>query len=518
MTASTLSSVNFSLGPRSTPQDVKDLRKSTWDYHRTYGMPVVHKHKWNARDVRNGLARKCPYHNMPGYEADYTHCPYCFGTGILGGWADGQIAYVTFSDAQENRIKVGPQGVLLFDREPQMVAPWLPEMGNGDLLVTADFDDNTFDVIDEKDRFTLNEVTPVTIRGFQKKVQTVEYRVNQQAMVDRVPDGDYLYEIPLVFDYNDLPDIPNDPNAPGVQTSTTRSLGIVGIESQGFVNTVRALRIFGAGTDISVTRGISIVGVSPNPGDVDVFFPPEQVIMSAYGTGTYGAGNYKTLTGFVTSADLGYKVRIKEEIIDALRASFESADFPNRDIIGNVKITLDYPMDEVHYPAIMVELDERVIQMAGVGHYELGEDEIGNVALLAHWRFEGSIKFTIFGLSSADRDILSSALVNMIAFPGANNAYKTFHTEIYDGEFIDMQISSDHIIPGGDSVTDVPWDAPTRKLYQATYSLEIMGEFFAVHDSGVLVTLDDVNIYPYRADQPEPIGSTNPKDLNEPWS
>lgn len=215
--------------------------------------------------------------------------------------------------------------------------------------------------------------------------------------------------------------------------------------------------------------------------------------------------------------DIGYKVRIKEEIIDALRAAFAEGSFPNRDKIGNVKVTLDYPTDQISYPAIMVELNEREINIAGVGHYELGENELGQQALLAHWRFNADVRFTIFGLTSADRDMLSSALVNIIAFPGASAAYKKFHTEIYDGEYIDMQIQASQIIPGGDSVLDVPWDDPTRKLYQSTYSIQIMGEFYATHDSGELVNINDVKVYPYRGDQAQPTGSVDPRDTNVPW-
>lgn len=273
MAATKLKTVIGSLGPKSTPQEIRDLRKSSWDFHKTYGMPVIHKHKWNARDVSKGYARLCPYHQMPGYESDYSNCPYCFGTGILGGWADGTVAYVTFADTQENRIRIGPQGVLLFDREPQMTAPWLPEMGNGDLLITGDFESDTFDIIEERDRYTMKEVTPVTVRGFQGKVQTVEYRVNQTAMVDRVPDFDRLYEVPIIFDYGSLPDVPTDPT--GTAVSVTVPLRIVGAEVSGRTNFVIGLRIFGGGTNSAATRSLSIIGVPSDQGDVDVYFPPE---------------------------------------------------------------------------------------------------------------------------------------------------------------------------------------------------------------------------------------------------
>src|SRR5436853_5860447 len=95
-----LTTVNFYLGPRSTPQDVRDMRQSTFEYQRKYGMPIIHKHRWNTRDVKTGLAVVCPYHDV-AYGSDFSNCPYCFGTGYLGGYADAQIFYATFADTAE---------------------------------------------------------------------------------------------------------------------------------------------------------------------------------------------------------------------------------------------------------------------------------------------------------------------------------------------------------------------------------------------------------------------------------
>lgn len=212
-----------------------------------------------------------------------------------------------------------------------------------------------------------------------------------------------------------------------------------------------------------------------------------------------------------------YKVGVKNEVVDALRQVFLS-DYPDPEFANRVNVTLEYPLSEIHYPAIMVTFNEGTIHIAGVGHRELTNDgKGGGNQMIAHWRFEGTITFTIYALSNLDRDLLSAALVNIIAFHGATSGNSRFYTEIFDSEYIDMQLGMDKITPSGDQVEAVPWDDPTRRLYTASYSVPIIGEFYAVRDTGLLVTIDDVEVFPYRPGQLPPTGSTDPRDINVPW-
>jgi hypothetical protein len=276
---STLEIINhLDVGPRGTPQDVQRQRRSSFEYHETYGQPMIFKHRWTRRDVDNGLAVPCPYHDE-AYDQDPATCPYCFGTGYLGGYADGVVAYVTFTDAPESRVRVGPGGVLLFQTDPDMQAPWLPEMGTGDLLIQAAFNDD-MEIIDLFDRFVLGDVKKITIRGYQEQVQNQEFRVNQQSSAIRVPDNDILQDVPVVFDYDqDFPDDPGDddddnPVPPAIRTQVQRSLRVVGRLPTGGSSVERSIGIAGFG-DLTVTsRGIRLIGEAPD-GDVDVFFTEE---------------------------------------------------------------------------------------------------------------------------------------------------------------------------------------------------------------------------------------------------
>lgn len=265
---------SLSLGPRSTPQEVKDLRKAVLDKHLQLGMPVIHKRRWTLKDVRDGHAKICPLHD-DALDSSGQWDNYCFGTGILGGWQDGAITYMTLSDTQEDTIRVGPGGALLFDRHPAFTAPWLPEMGDGDLIITADFDLNTWDILEERERYVLQEVTPKTMRGFQSKVQTKEYRVHQSGQVDKLPYDHEWYRVPIVFDYIGTPiptgpgpgDDPDDYPFPsptqGRYTEFSMSVRITGSDPGWITSaTERSAKVIGFGNATEHSQGVRVRGTS----------------------------------------------------------------------------------------------------------------------------------------------------------------------------------------------------------------------------------------------------------------
>lgn len=255
------------LGPRSTPHEVRDLRKASFDYHRKMGMAIIHKHKWNLRDVREGRAQICPYHDVTLGE-DSQFDPFCFGTGILGGFQDGVITYITLADTQEDRIRVSREGVLLMETHPQFTAPWVPDMGDQDLIITAEFDSENWEILQELDRYALQEVTHRTMRGFEKNKGG--YRVHQEGNMDKLPYSHKLYDVPIVFDYNNLPpvpvvpvggdpdDYPTDPNAR--ISSTDIAVRITGHEMGLSSETERGVHIIGLGNNSITTHDVRITG------------------------------------------------------------------------------------------------------------------------------------------------------------------------------------------------------------------------------------------------------------------
>lgn len=206
------------LGPAGTPQEVKDLRKSSFDLHDQLGTPVVFKHRWNLDDLVAGRTWRCPYHDELYGNRDTSWDTTCFGTGFVGGYSDGQIVFVTIQDTTEAAIRVTPQGVLTMDMHPALTAPWLPEMGDGDLIIMADFEPASWRITDTLERYVLRDVTPVSMRGpgwgRQNGALIHRQRISQQSQIDRLPPGHPLYQVPIVFDYSHVPVDPTPPYVP----------------------------------------------------------------------------------------------------------------------------------------------------------------------------------------------------------------------------------------------------------------------------------------------------------------
>jgi hypothetical protein len=257
----TIRSVIGFYGTRRDPQDIIDMRKSSMDFHTTLGQFVVHKHRWNERDVQEGRAKKCPLHDNT-YDQD-AYDEYCFGTGYLGGFDNGTLVPVTIGDSQEDVFRPNEQGILIHERHPGMTAPWTPDMGDDDLVIVVEVDPITLDIIEMGDRYMLREVTPVTIRGpsFKSTAHMKPYKVNQESMIDLLPYGHPFYNVPINFDYSVVPSPTPDPDVPGYFLSTEEwNIRIVGSEQGPRLSRTQDVRIAVIGGQASASYGIRLTG------------------------------------------------------------------------------------------------------------------------------------------------------------------------------------------------------------------------------------------------------------------
>jgi hypothetical protein len=257
------------VGRSDVPQEIRDLRRSALDFHRRYGEPVIHKHRWTEEDERSGRAQRCPFHD-DSYDQDRQWDPYCFGTGYLGGYDDGKILFVTIGDAAVDEFRLTEQGLLIHQDKPGLVAPWFPTLADEDLIIRATFSAQGWEVEDTHERYVLREVTPVTMRGFEPQVQRGrrgEFKVNQEAQIDKIPLGSNLYDVPIVFDYQNVPPAPEpgdyDPSdyPPGVGfASIDLPIVILGGEGMQTFSVERSIVLAVIGTESTAEREIMISG------------------------------------------------------------------------------------------------------------------------------------------------------------------------------------------------------------------------------------------------------------------
>ncbi len=216
-----------------------------------------------------------------------------------------------------------------------------------------------------------------------------------------------------------------------------------------------------------------------------------------------------------------YQLGIKQEVIGALRKVFTTT-YPDSqfvDVQGNksrVYIGTEFPLKETQYPSIFITYSEGLLQNAGIGNYELETQDDLSVQKILHWRFEGALNFNIFAKTTTDREMLAAGFINIIAFGKDMPEFKPFWDEINDADFVALAFFGDSPRALGDSVEQAPWGAG-ENIYVRSYQVSVMGDFWTNPLLGGLVKIRDIDIFPYRHEQPVPQGNQTPPNNTAPW-
>lgn len=197
-----------------------------------------------------------------------------------------------------------------------------------------------------------------------------------------------------------------------------------------------------------------------------------------------------------------YKTGIKREIVNALKVVFGN-DFPLPEY-RNIYVGLEYPMRPVNYPAIYITFTERELRNIGVGHEEISFDDSGSPFRHKRWWFEGAVHFNVVALNPLDRDKLSAALINVLAFNQDIPEFNVFYNELYDSDYVDLTLMSERIIPGGEQVGAVPWESEDELQYANTYSVNFTGEFTSNPYTGELIQISTIRVSGYNPGEPAP--------------
>lgn len=197
-----------------------------------------------------------------------------------------------------------------------------------------------------------------------------------------------------------------------------------------------------------------------------------------------------------------YRTAFRRQIEDALRAVFNST-FPDtryRDIY----VGWEFPLQRVDYPAIYINFAEGPISSMGVGHVEIETDDFNTPILAKHSAFSGRLNFNILALNPEDRDNLADELINILQFGRILAPYSTFWNRIEDARYIQLQFNAETIQPSGETQVSPPWQNQDELLFGVRYSIDLVGDFYSSVDTGELITVSDVELYPYRPDQTAP--------------
>ena len=148
----------------------------------------------------------------------------------------------------------------------------------------------------------------------------------------------------------------------------------------------------------------------------------------------------------------------KAQAIKALRDTFDS-DFLEPDF-RNIKIDLEYPVDEQSYPSIWVDFEPLGnLSIVGIGHSEYTTAPGGSNEAY-RWRFAGHLSFTVVALTSLERDRLVDSLIKVFAF-SRSAGLTTFRQVLEGGQLIALNADFDQV----------------DLMYEGTVVIEIAGEF-----------------------------------------
>jgi hypothetical protein len=197
---------------------------------------------------------------------------------------------------------------------------------------------------------------------------------------------------------------------------------------------------------------------------------------------------------FITAA----KVTLVEAIDAAFSALGQSSKNSTIDLVPR-SVTIEYPIEEIEWPAIYVQFRPRLTQYTGLYPDEFSPvtDQNNNVIAWDEIRqcyFEGSFDLQILAMTSEERDKIWETVTNLILMGGISPGSIAFFDSIANNDLIAMTISDGQVLQVGDTVSPgTPW-SPEELTYEASIRVNCIGEFYQNKYNLQLLPLSDVTV------------------------
>lgn len=208
---------------------------------------------------------------------------------------------------------------------------------------------------------------------------------------------------------------------------------------------------------------------------------------------------------------------VKRGIVQALQDAFSGHPDPT---VANSRVSVDFGHDRWKLPGVIVKFYERELPNAGVAHVEYLPSATNSLQyyMYYHRRYKGDISFDIYGQSGVDRDLMRDALVEVLAMTDATTGGYAFIQRLYwaladtpYGLWHYPVLNLDLITGYGEQVAIAPWQPEDMLVYQASYRVPIIGEFYSNTPADPpFEAIDQVDLYPYTATDPLPADNPDP--------
>ena len=189
----------------------------------------------------------------------------------------------------------------------------------------------------------------------------------------------------------------------------------------------------------------------------------------------------------------GYLRTIKTTAVQAIEQSYQ-ARYPAPDADGGTSVqphvSIEYPVDEVNYPAIWVDYEGAELRTVGIAYTQM--DDQGNA--YARWRFAGHVTFTIVALTSNERDLIYDQLIAMTAFAAQSDFPSTFRQVAENAPLVAAVWSFDTVEDRSSAAAPgTPWGT-TEVIYERGFAIQVIGEFVTDPYTQALVNLSEIQV------------------------
>jgi hypothetical protein len=192
-----------------------------------------------------------------------------------------------------------------------------------------------------------------------------------------------------------------------------------------------------------------------------------------------------------------YLTRLKTVLTVALRETFD-AEYVHPQFRG-IHISIEYPEKRDNFPGVWVDFEPMgELIRAGIDHGEYRESEANptRAVRFTRYRVQGNATYTVVALTSRERDALFDEVVRTFAFGSEHQSTKDYRRYIETNDLIAINMDFDSIAQRGFAASPgTPWNTDDI-VYEATISMNLVGEFMSDNATGELLPISAIVVSP----------------------
>jgi hypothetical protein len=200
---------------------------------------------------------------------------------------------------------------------------------------------------------------------------------------------------------------------------------------------------------------------------------------------------------------------VKTAIVEALVAGFNTINpngIPNItrqfnypsdtsiDLTPN-SVTIEYPLEEVQWPAIFVQFRPSKSQWTGMNPDVYTSISGTNTYIQTREiYFEGVIDFQILAMHSEERDRLWDSLYNLILMDPNSPASNAFYSSINANDLVAITLLQSTVQSLGDTVSPGTPYSPEELTYESTLRVQCIGESFESKYNSIVPAVSAISV------------------------